>query len=75
MVKQNEKEENIEWVCPYCRQRYRAPRTAGISSRCMTCGKEWYTSGIDVENRESLKLIEEFRKRRKREIEADRERE
>jgi hypothetical protein len=41
----------------------------------MTCGKEWYTSGIDVENRESLKLIEEFRKRRKREIEADRERE
>jgi len=67
--------ENIEWVCPYCKQRYTAPRTAGISSKCESCGKEWYTSGIEVENKESQKLSEEFQKRRKKEIEADRERE
>jgi DNA-directed RNA polymerase subunit RPC12/RpoP len=75
MVDEKRLEENIEWLCPHCRHRYRAPLTAAVSTRCAYCGKEFYTSGIEVENRESSKLHEEIRKRRKRELNADTDRE
>jgi len=49
-----------------------APETA---TTCQNCGKRLYTSSIEVENKESTKLYEEIKKRRKKETEADMERE
>jgi hypothetical protein len=66
------KVEYIEWSCPYCGTKYNAPETA---TTCQNCGKRFYTSGIEVENKESTKLYEEMKKRRKKETEADTERE
>jgi ribosomal protein L37AE/L43A len=69
------KEAYIEWSCPYCGTKYNAPETAALFTTCQNCGKRFYTSGIEVENKESTKLYEEMKKRRKKEIEADMERE
>jgi predicted RNA-binding Zn-ribbon protein involved in translation (DUF1610 family) len=66
------KEEYVEWSCPYCGTKYNAPETA---TTCPNCGKRFYTSGIEVENKESTKLYEEIKERRKKETEADKERE
>jgi len=68
-------QQYYEWECPYCGARYRAPRTAALSTTCQNCGGRFYTRGIEVINKESWKLDEEMRKRRKREIEADKEHE
>jgi ribosomal protein L37AE/L43A len=75
MVDKNKEEENITWVCPSCGQRYTTPPTAGARIKCQNCGKTFYTEGIDVENRESRKLQDEIQRRRRREVEADKEHE
>jgi ribosomal protein L37AE/L43A len=75
MVNPSKKEENITWVCPFCKKRYTAPLTAGVRSRCQYCGKEWLTEGVEVGTRDSQKLQDEMQRRRKREIEADKEHE
>ena len=75
MVDKNKEEENITWVCPSCGQRYTAPPTAAVRTKCQNCGKEFYTEGIEVENRESRKLQDEMQRRRRKEVEADKERE
>jgi len=69
------KEEYTEWSCSYCGTKYYAPETAALSTTCPNCGKKPYISGIEVENKESTKLYEEMKRRRKKEIEADKERE
>ena len=66
------KVEYIQWSSPYCGTKYNAPETA---TTCQNCGKRFYTSGIEVENKESTKLYEEIKKRGKKETEADKERE
>jgi len=75
MVDKNKEEESITWVCPSCGQRYTAPLTAGVRTKCQNCGKTFYTEGIDVENLESRKLQDEMQRRRRREVEADQEHE
>lgn len=67
--------EYIEWSCPFCGQMSRAPLTAGISPKCQHCGKDWHTPGVEVQGEEAQKFLEESEKRRKREIDADKERE
>ena len=73
MVDKNKEEENITWVCPSCGQRYTAPLTAGLRTKCQNCGKEFYISGIDIEDSKSRKLQDEIRERRRKETEADKE--
>jgi histidinol phosphatase-like enzyme len=68
-------EKYTEWLCPHCKQRNRALSTAGVSTRCQYCGKERYTSSIEVVNKKSSELLKEIRKRRKREVIADKEHE
>lgn len=75
MVDKNKEDENITWVCPSCGQRYSTPPTAGARIKCQNCGKTFYTEGIDVENSESRKLQNEIQRRRRREVEADKEHE
>lgn len=75
MARQNEKEENITWVCPSCGERYSTPLTAALPTKCPNCGKVFYNTGIEVENPESRKLQDEIRRRRRRETEADKEHE
>jgi ribosomal protein L37AE/L43A len=70
-----EGEEYTKWPCPFCGKISRAPLTAGVRSRCQHCGKDWLISGIEVQRKESRKLLEELEKRRKREVNADKERE
>lgn len=67
--------EYIEWSCPFCGQMSRAPLTAGLSRRCQHCGKDWHTPGVEVQGKETQKFLEELEKRRKKEIDADKERE
>jgi len=74
-MERREAREYFEWSCPYCGTRYRAPRTAALSTTCQNCGGRFFTRGIEVENKESRKFDEEIRKRRKKEIEADKEHE
>lgn len=59
------KEEHIEWSYPYCGTINNVPETA---TTCQNCGKRFYSSGIEVENKESTKLYEEIEKRRKRKV-------
>ena len=67
--------EYIEWSCPFCGQMSRTPITAGVRRRCQHCGKDWYTSGVEVQGKETQKFLDELEKRRKREIDADKENE
>jgi transcription initiation factor TFIIIB Brf1 subunit/transcription initiation factor TFIIB len=73
MVDKNKEEENTTWVCPSCGQRYTSSPTAGARTKCQNCGKVFYNEGIDVENPESRKLQDEMQRRRRREVEADKE--
>jgi len=65
----------VERLCPYCGQMSRTSLAVGISSRCQHCGKDWHTPSVEVQGTETQKLLREFEKRRKREIDADKERE
>ena len=73
MVDKNREEENIKWICPSCGQRYTTPPT--VRTKCQNCGRTFYTEGINVENGESRKLQTEIQRRRRREVEADKEHE
>jgi ribosomal protein L37AE/L43A len=74
MASQRKKERHIEWTCPHCGAKHAAPETAIFSTTCQECGKE-FASGVDVQSKESTKIYEQMRKRRKKEIEADKEHE
>lgn len=67
--------EYIEWSCHFCGQMSRAPLIAGIRPRCQHCGQDWHTPSVEVQSKETQKFLEESEKRRKREIDADKERE
>jgi ribosomal protein S27E len=75
MAEKKKGEKYVEWLCPYCRQRNRVLSTAGVSCRCQYCGKERYPSGVEVVNKVSSELLKEMRKRRRREVIADKEHE
>lgn len=65
----------IEWTCPFCGRLSRAPLTAGIHPKCQHCGKDRHVPGVEVQGKETQKFLEELEERRKREIDADKERE
>ena len=67
--------EYIELSCPFCGQTSIVPLTAGIRPRCQHCGKDGHTPGVEVQSKETQKFLKESEKRRKREIDADKERE
>jgi ribosomal protein L37AE/L43A len=75
MVNPSKKEKNVTVVCPFCRQTYTVPLTAGVRCTCHYCGRDFITEGIEVDTRESRKLQDEMQRRRKREIEASKEHE
>jgi hypothetical protein len=47
--------------------------TASISVTCSQCGKKLYTEGIEVMDKASTKVYNDFDRQRKEEIEADKE--
>jgi ribosomal protein L37AE/L43A len=67
--------EFIEWSCPFCGQISRVQLTAGIRPKCQHCGKDWHTPGVEVEDKQTRKFLKEAEKLRKREVDADKERE
>jgi len=75
MIDKKRTEEYIDLTCPSCGRKSRIPQTSGTPSRCQYCGKDWYTSKIEVQSKESRKLQKELEKARKIEIDADRNRE
>lgn len=75
MIDKKRAEEYIDLTCPSCGRKSRIPQTSGTPSRCQYCGKDWYTSKIEVQSKESRKLQKELEKARKIEIDADRNRE
>jgi len=66
-------EDYTELTCPSCGKKSRIPSAAGIPSRCQHCGRDWYSSKIEVQSKESRKLGKELEKARKIEIDADKE--
>jgi ribosomal protein L37AE/L43A len=68
-------EEYVELTCPSCGRKSRIPQTSGTPSRCQHCGRDWYTSKIEVQSKESQKLRRELERARKIEIDADKDRE
>jgi ribosomal protein L37AE/L43A len=75
MMDKRKSEEYVELTCPSCGRKSRIPQTAGAPSRCEYCGKDWYTSKIEVQSEESRRLRTELERARKNEIEADKDRE
>lgn len=66
------REEDVEYVyilCPHCRKINTAPITAGVNVKCSYCGKGFYTSGIEVQDKESSKIVDDLEKQRRKEIE------
>jgi ribosomal protein S27E len=75
LTNERKKEEYVRWKCPYCGGTTTAPQTASVYTVCANCGKEYYASGIDVEDRKTKELFREMERRRKREVAADKEHE
>ena len=67
------KTKNVQVRCPYCGKTNSVPETASVSVTCSQCGKDWHTEGIDVMDKTSSKLYDDFDRQRKEEIEADKE--
>ena len=72
MVKK-EKIENVLVRCPYCGKISTMPETASVYITCSQCGKDWYTEGIEVMDKASSKVYDDFDRQRKEEIETDKE--
>lgn len=67
------KTKNFQVRCPHCGKTNTVPETASISITCSRCGKNLYTEGIDVMDKASSKVYNDFDRQRKEEIEADKE--
>ena len=70
---EKKKTKNIEWSCPHCGYTVLAPETKSFNMVCPRCGHEWSISGVEVEDKEASKVSKEMEKRRKKEIEADKD--
>lgn len=64
---------NIQVTCPYCGKMNKMPEAAGVLVTCSWCGKNWHTEGIEVMDRAGSKIYDDFDRQRKKEIEADKE--
>ena len=62
--------ENASIHCPHCGFIHTAPITAGVYVTCSECGKDFYTEGVEVADKDSQRIYDYFRGQRKREIEA-----
>jgi ribosomal protein L37AE/L43A len=67
------KTKNAQVRCPYCGKTNTVPETASISVTCSQCGKNLYTEGIEVMDKASSKVYDDFDRQRKEEIETDKE--
>jgi hypothetical protein len=64
---------NVKVRCPHCGKINTMPETAGVYVTCSRCGKKWYTQGIEVIDKESSRIYQDFDKQDKQEIEAGKE--
>jgi uncharacterized Zn finger protein len=65
--------KNVQVRCPYCGKINTMPETASVFVTCSGCGKDWYTEGIEVVDKAGSKVYGNFDRRRRKEIEADKE--
>ena len=75
MAGQGKKERYVEVKCPHCGAKYTASATAALSNICQECGREFRSSGVEVQSKESRRVSNQMRRRRREEVEADKERE
>ena len=61
--------KTIEIVCPHCKKINRMPENAGVNVICSYCGGQWYSSGIEVFDKETLAFYNKLNKENKQETE------
>ena len=66
--KKKEPIKNVYVTCPYCNVVNTIPENAGVGVLCSYCGNTWYTSGVEVFDKNSSKYYSELAKENRREF-------